>query len=214
ALMENLERRAELFAALNDVEHEYWLENSEAKKYVRELLLFKVKQMTPLLFAAFEMLSQADFVRVLRLVSVISFRYTIISGLNTNDLEPVYHRAAKALLTKQVSTPGQVFDQLRNIYVPDDRFIGNFTEIEIDTGGQRKRLAKYILCRLETDQSGVSRDYEADTGTIEHILPENAAAEWDTLFLPDRQKDFVYRLGNLTLLEGKLNRDIGNGLLQ
>ncbi|MHB0990217.1 MAG: DUF262 domain-containing protein [Burkholderiales bacterium] len=212
-LMENLERRAELFAALNDVEHEYWLENSEAKKYVRELLLFKVKQMTPLLFAAFEMLSQADFVRVLKLVSVISFRYTIISGLNTNDLEPVYHRAAKALLTKQVSTPGQVFDQLRNIYVPDDRFIGNFTEIEIDTGGQRKRLAKYILCRLETDQSGVSRDYEADTGTIEHILPENAAAEWDTLFSPDRQKDFVYRLGNLTLLEGKLNRDIGNGLL-
>jgi len=213
ALMESLEARAELFAALNDAEHEYWLDNADAKPYVRELLLFKVRQMTPLLFAAYETLSSADFVRVLKLVSVISFRYTIISGLNTNDLEPVYHRAAKGLLSRQISRPAEVFEQLRDIYVPDEKFLRDFEVKELSTSGQRRRLAKYVLCRLETDASGVHRDHEADAGSIEHILPENPAADWSAYFSDERQKDFIYRVGNLTLLEPSLNRQVGNALL-
>ncbi len=210
ALMEALERRAELFAALNDVQHEYWIDNPEAKPYVRELLLFRVKQMTPLLFAAYEKFSAADFVRVLKFVGVISFRYSVIGGLNTNALEPAYHWAAKALLSGQARTPAEAFALLNDIYVPDEKFKLEFEVKEIDTSGQRKKLAKYILCRLETDKTGVARDYETDTGTLEHILPENPAAEWDAFFTPERQKDFIYRIGNLTLLEASLNRGIGN----
>jgi len=212
-LMDELEKRAELFAAINDAEHEYWLDNAEAKPYIRELLLFKVKQMTPLLFAAYEKLDSMDFVRVLKLVSVISFRYTIIGSLNTNDLEPAYHRAAKALLTHKINRPAEVFEQLRDIYVPDDKFSRDFETSEIAASGQSKRLAKYILCRLETDATGVPRDYEADAGSIEHILPENPSAAWTQYFSEERQKDFIDRLGNLTLLEPTLNRQVGNVLL-
>jgi uncharacterized protein with ParB-like and HNH nuclease domain len=212
-LMDELEARAELFAAINDIEHEYWLDNTQAKPYVRELLLFKVRQMTPLLFAAHEKLSAIDFVRVLKLIGVISFRYTIIGGLNTNDLEPVYHRAAKALLTNKISRPAEVFEQLRDIYVPDDRFSRDFETCEVSTSGQSKRLTKYILCRLEADMTGIQRDYEVDTGSIEHILPENPAHDWAQYFAEERQKDFIDRLGNLTLLEPSLNRQVDNVLL-
>jgi hypothetical protein len=210
ALMEALERRAELFAALNDGEHEYWLDNREAKPYVRELLLFKVRQMTPLLFAAYEMLDPADFVRILKLVSVISFRYTVIGGLNTNELEPVYHRAANALLSREATRPAEVFELLRDIYVPDEKFRRDFEISEINTTGQRGKLAKYILCCLEIDLSDIQRDYEADTGSIEHILPENPSSDWLPCFAEERQKDFIYRIGNLTLLEASLNRQNGN----
>lgn len=212
-LMKALEARAELFAAINDAEHEYWQENPDAKPYIRELLLFKVRQMTPLLFAAYERLSPSDFVRVLKLVSVISFRYTVISSLNTNDLEPTYHRVAQALLTGQSSSPADVFKALGTIYVSDEKFKRDFETKEISTTGQRKRLSKYILCRLETDASGTRHDYEADAGSIEHILPENPSTEWAKFFPEERQKDFIYRIGNLTLLEPSLNRQIGNTLL-
>ncbi|MDR1276990.1 MAG: DUF262 domain-containing HNH endonuclease family protein [Candidatus Accumulibacter sp.] len=213
ALMDAIERRAELFAAINDAEHEYWQENPPAKPYVRELLLFRASQMTPLLFAAYEKLDPADFVRVLKLVSVISFRYTIVGGLNTNALEPVYHRAAKALLTDQISSPAEIFKYLRDIYVEDEKFRRDFEIKEIVTSGQSKRIAKYVLCKLETSATGVPRDYEADTATIEHILPENPSAAWIPYFTEERQKDFTYRLGNLSLLEPALNRQAGNGLL-
>jgi hypothetical protein len=213
ALMDDLERRAELFAALNDADHEYWLERRDARPYVRELILFRVRQTTPLLFAAFERFEPADFVRVLKLLSVVSFRYTVVSGLNTNELEPVYHRAAKAVLDGRVTTPAEVFAEIRGIYVGDEAFERDFGALDLDTSGQRKRLVKYVLCKLESDASGVARDYEADTGTIEHILPENPGVEWDAYFDPQRQAEQVYRLGNLTLLEASLNRQVGNQLL-
>ncbi len=212
-LMQALEGRAELFSALNDTEHEYWLELPQAKRYIRELQLFKVRQMTPLLFAAWEKLQPPDFVRVLKLVSVISFRYTVISGLNTNELEPVYHKAAKSLLSGQATSPAEVFQHLKPIYVTDEKFTRDFAGKEIETTGQRKRLAKFVLCALESDVSGKPCDYETDPGTIEHILPENPSGEWDASFSPERQADFIYRIGNLTLLEANLNRLVGNGLL-
>lgn len=47
-----LEARAELFAALTDVDHGYWIDRPEARRFVRELHLFRARQMTPVLFAA------------------------------------------------------------------------------------------------------------------------------------------------------------------
>ena len=88
-LLDQLESRAELFAAVLDSSHGYWIELPEAKPYIREINLFRVQQMMPLLVHRLGAIShESDFVRVLKLVSVISFRYTIVSGLNTNPLEP------------------------------------------------------------------------------------------------------------------------------
>lgn len=209
-LMEALEARAELFAALSDADHEYWLSVPEARRHVEELLLFRVKQPTPLLFAAYERLSPTDFVRVLRLVSVVSFRYTVVGGLNTNELEPVYHRAAKAVLDRVATRVDDVFQLLRVIYVDDEAFERDFAQLDIDTSGQRKRLAKYVLCRLETQASGVQRHFLNDSGTIEHILPENPGDTWTEQFDADRHLSHIYRLGNLSLLEPSLNRQAGN----
>ena len=54
--------------------HGYWTDLPGARPYIRELNLFHVQQMMPLLFAVWERFPDADFVRVLKLVSVISFR--------------------------------------------------------------------------------------------------------------------------------------------
>ncbi|MDZ4236699.1 MAG: DUF262 domain-containing HNH endonuclease family protein [Hydrogenophaga sp.] len=210
ALMDALEQRADLFAAMDDTAHELWLERPAAKPYVRDLQLFGVRQHMPLVFAAWERLSADDFVRVLKLLRVIAVRYTVIGGLNTNELEPVYHRAAKALLDNAIRTPAEVFHELRGIYVDDEKFIRDFSHKEMDTAGRRKKVVKYLLCELEADASNTARDWETDPATIEHILPENPSSQWDEAFNPERQKDFIYRLGNLMLLEPSINRSCQN----
>jgi uncharacterized protein DUF1524 len=213
-LMEALEGRAELFTALADPNHGYWIELPAARPFVSELNLFRVRQMTPLLFAAWEKLSKENFVGILRLVSVISFRYSVVSGLNTNALEPVYHGAAKSVLDGSARTPAEVFAQLRPIYVDDTRFEQEFARFPIDTSGQRKRVAKYVLARLESDASGRACDPDTDPGTIEHILPENPAEVWEASFPPSQWESMIYRLGNLTLLEPSANRRVGNAEYQ
>lgn len=209
-LMDALEGRAELFAALSDPSHGYWIDSPECQQYIRELTLFRVRQMTPLLFAASERLLPAAFTSVLRLVSVISFRYSVVSGLNPNALEPVYYDASRAVLDGRARTPAQVFDRLKPIYVDDDKFALDMARLVIETSGPRRRLAKYVLARLENDASGRSCDPDTDPGTIEHVLPENPSEIWEESFPRAQWDGAIDRLGNLTLLEASFNRRLGN----
>jgi Protein of unknown function DUF262/Protein of unknown function (DUF1524) len=209
-LLSALESRAELFTALFDANHGYWAELLTAKPFIRELNLFRVRQMTPLLFAAWERFAKDDFVRLLKLVSVISFRYSVISSLNPNALEPVYHQAAKAVLDGAVEKPKQIFERLKSIYVDDAKFEQDFAVFSFDAPNRQQKLAKYVFARLEHDASGRACDPDTDPGTIEHILPENPLDEWIEYFPREFWDDAVYRLGNLTLLESPVNRRVAN----
>ena len=92
----------------------------------------------------------------------------------------------------------------------DLKFEQDFARFVIDTSGQRKRIAKYVLARLESDASHRDVDADTDPGTIEHLLPENPAEDWTPSFPRENWEAAVYRLGNLTLLEPAANRRIGN----
>ena len=207
-LLSALEDRAELFSALADSNHEFWMERPEAKQYIRDLMLFRARQVTPLLFAAWERFSPDDFVRVLKLASVVSFRY-LVSRRNPNKLESVYPDAAKAILDGHAGRPGAVFARLRPIYVDDGTFESNFAVYAINPRG-RKKLLKYILCRLEEDAGGTARDPEAEPASIEHILPQNPSGDWADAFSPLEQEAAANRIGNTTLLESAVNRNIGS----
>ena len=208
--MTTLESRAELFAALSDVNHGYWNDLPKAKPLVQELNLFGARQMTPVFFAAWGRFSDEDFVRLLKLASVISFRYSIVSALNPNRLEGVCHLAAKAVLDEQAHRPRAVFKKLSPIYVDDDRFENNFAQWTVSTRGKRKALTKYVLAVLESDAGSRAVDAQTDPATLEHVLPENPAGEWAEVFPAERWDMSVERLGNLTLLERELNRNLGS----
>jgi hypothetical protein len=209
-LLDELERRAELFVAVGDPNHGYWVDLPAAKPYIRELTLFRVRQMMPLLFAAWESFSPDNFVSVLRMVSVLLFRYTVVSSRNPSALEAAFHYAAKPVADGEVTTPAGVFERLKPNYVDDAKTRQDFSSLEVGTSGRKRRLAKYILARLEADASDRACDPDTDPGTIEHILPENPTDEWEETFDPARWDTSVYRLGNLTLLESAANRSIGN----
>ena len=205
-----LENRAELFAALVDVNHGYWSDRPGARQFVRELNLFGARQMTPVFFAAWGAFSDDDFVRLLKLASVIAFRYSVVSSLNPNLLERVCHLAAKAVLDGQATRPGAVFRHLRPLYVDDDRFESDFARWTVGTRGRRGKVARYVLARLETDAGERAVDPETDPATVEHVLPENPAGAWAGVFPPERWEAAVDRLGNLTLLERTRNRNVGS----
>ncbi len=212
-LLGNLESRADLFAAIRDPHHGYWMERPGARPYIRELVLFGARQMTPLLFAAWESFSDRDFVRLLKMIATITFRYSVVSRLYGAKLEPAYHRAAKAVARGEARTPRQVFELLKPVYVDDEKVRHDFARLALGSAGRRK-LAKYVLARLESDATGRACDADTDPGTVEHILPENPADAWREAFAPRLWDSMVCRLGNLTLLEAGANRQVGNAAYQ
>lgn len=207
-LLDRLENYSSLFVALDNPHDEFWDDTPNNRLYIRELELFRVRQVYPALFAAYQRFSSEDFTRLLKLATTISFRYSIVSGLNPNELETVYNNVAIAIANGNIVSPKQAFEALRPVYVADEKFKQDFSLLSISTQGQKKKLVKYILSKLETDLS--KRELVEDSFSIEHILPEVPTPEWRQNFRGDREvEEMIYRLGNLTPLEPSFNRDIG-----
>ena len=207
-LLDGLENYSSLFIALSNSHDEFWRDTPENKPYIREIELFRVKQAYPILFAAYEKFSPEDFTRLLKLVCVVSFRYTVVSHLNPNELEALYNKIAISVNSEEIKKPRQVFDRLRSVYVPDDKFAQDFSLLSISTKGQKKKLVRYILYKLEKDACQL--DVNEDSFSIEHILPESPTDAWRQKFTEAQLEEMPYRLGNLTPLEPSLNRQIGN----
>ena len=146
-----------------------------------------------MLFAAWERFSPDDLVRALKLASVVSFRY-LVSRRNPNALEHVYPETAKAILDGHANRPGAVFARLRPIYVDAGAFESSFAMYSINARG-RKKLLKYILCRLEEDAGGIARDPEAEPASIEHRLPQNPTGDWLHAFSPLELEVALNRIG-------------------
>lgn len=206
-LLDQLENYSSLFIALSNPNDEFWRDTPSNRPYIRELDLFRVKQVYSTLFAAYQRFAPEDFTRLLKLAAVISFRYSIVSSLNPNELETLYNTVAIAITRENITSPRQVFEVLRPVYVQDEKFQQDFSLLLISTKGQKRKLVRYILGRLEADISGI--EVTEDSFSIEHILPEVPTDEWRQNFTDTQVEEMVYRLGNLTPLEPQLNRLIG-----
>jgi len=209
-LLDQLENYSSLFIALGNSNDEFWRDTPENRPYIRELELFRVKQAYSTLFAAYKKFSPENFTRLLKLVCVLSFRYTVVSSLNPNELETLYNKVAIAITNGETTNPRQVFDGLRSVYVSDEKFLQDFSLLSISTKGQKKKLVRYILCKLEADASHI--DVDEDSFSIEHILPESPTDGWRQNFTDTQVEEMTYRIGNLIPLEPNLNRQVGNEL--
>ena len=206
ALLDDLLPYAEFFAFLSDGNHEYWNGHPNAKRHVRDLILFKSKQMTPALFAAHKAFSFSEFEKFLRYVVSFLFRYTIVGGRNTNALEPASSTVAQAILNGRATSARDAATVLSELYINDDQLKSEFQQVRLPTTQQNRKIIKYILCNIEEALSGRSCDVDGDAGSIEHIWPQSGRNVSGSL----KDDDLIGSIGNLTLLSVLENRKTGS----
>ena len=214
-LLRDLESFSSMYIALQDPFSQEWKGNRERFKRIREFKLFGVKQQLPLLMISKVNFTDVEFDKLLKLLTVITFRYNVIGSRQANVMEDLYNSVAQKVYKKTITTANQVFTELKSLYVSDNDFKNDFSTIQLYSYGRDKKLARYILFEIENLlMQGGDRDYEYDPATIEHILPENPPERWDQLFLPIIQENYIYRIGNYTLLEDHLNIECGDALIE
>lgn len=209
-LIRELEKAADIYNSFEEPEDEKW--NDNEKKFIKELLLFRVVQPKPLLLTCFLKLKTEEFDKVLRDIIKISFRYNIICGLNPNLLEDAYNKAAVKVYNGVYNSAREVFNDLNSagIYVNDGKFTNSFL-LKTFENSKSKNIVKYILLSIDNFKSGKSYDpLAAEPATIEHILPENPLESWYSSFNKDSIEEWIYRLGNLAVIEPKLNKRMSN----
>jgi len=208
ALLRDMDRDADIYAALGDANDPMW--NLDQRKHIAELVMFNIRQPHALLLAARRTLNDTDFTRILRACSIVSFRYNVIGNLATNEQERVYNSIAERIAKQELTNVADIIRALRQVYPTDEQFRGAFSEKQVRTTSARNRqVMRYILFEVERHVANQAFDYASDKYTIEHILPEHPNESWTT-FTDEQVDRCVYRIGNLTPLEATANRDIGN----
>lgn len=208
-LLKRLDDLSYLAAALDDAHHPLWAEMPSARDSVRALNLFGVTQFRPIVYAAWQLPDTNELLpAILKDLSALSFRYSVIGQLNPNLLEKAYNDIAVRITARELTTAFAVRAELKKVAPADDEFANAFATRAL-SARSRRRLIMYVLCELERQRYGTDLDFETTTATIEHVLPARGATSY-LAFPGDLHDRFVDRLGNYLLLEPKLNRDLGN----
>ncbi len=207
-LLRDLVQKADIYKALLNPNDELWGGNNEIINSLEELRIFGAKQPVSLLIAAYSNLPQEQFIKILKICSIIYMRYNVIGGLNPNDQENVFNRISNIISTEKTFNKSDFSE----IYPSDEEFEASFLNKELGNNSRNRKVIKYILTKIENHISGLDYDVTSEKNSIEHILPENPTVEWD---VDDEVVERCrYRLGNLTLLEKVKNNNLQNAVYQ
>jgi hypothetical protein len=159
-----------------------------------------------------------DFLLAIKSAEKIAFRWAIC-GENAQQLETKFQNYAHELLPSNLENLKQVCTRLIMDSPPDEAFNAAFTT----RSSRDTRMQAYVmrsLCYGITGSDVTTSRYEV---SIEHIAPQNplpeSAAEWYEKVAPVENsddgptyEDYVYRWGNITILEKKLNSSVGQNI--
>ena len=203
-LLDDLISYSDIYMALTDGNDEMWTDN-DVKENVALLNLFRLKQPFSLLMAAKKNLSDNEFKRVLKAVITMCFRYNVICDRNPNDQEGPFNALAQSIsLYKTVE-----LQKLSSIMVDDAEFKTAFKEKIFPYNSRNAKVVKYILGKIEHFKGSTQAvRFDDDNVSIEHIYPQNPSDEWE--LDESKMQRYIFRLGNMCLLEKGLNRDIQN----
>ncbi len=203
-LLDDLIAYSDIYMALTDENDEMWTD-AEVKENIGLLNLFRLKQPFSLLMAAKKNLADNEFKRVLKTVIMMCFRYNVICDRNPNDQETPFNALAQSISIEKVVD----LKKLSSIMVDDAEFKSAFKEKSFPYNSRNAKVVKYILGKIERFKGSTqSVHYNDDNVSIEHIYPQNPTDEWE--LDETKMQRYIFRLGNICLLEKNLNRDIQN----
>jgi hypothetical protein len=211
-LLEQLVKYAQIYNALLDPEDELWRNDKAIKENVNTLLLFEVPVSYPLLMAAYQKFNWDEFKILLNGIVAISFRYKVIGKQLVNDMERAYCKTANRVYEREIKNAADTFEDLGDLYLPDDIFKGYFKLRTFNTTNNvQKKIARYILNKIECElQHGLNLNCLKTEANIEHIVPERFTEDCKELFTEEEHSKMVEKLGNHTLLEPKKSNRAAN----
>ena len=165
-----------------------------------------------------------DPYKFFQFIEKFTFQYSVVCKLPGNRLEKIYSKAALDIQEAAKTGPNDktrqklqsifsgIQNDLKDISPSENVFLEYFPDISYKNNEETRRLIKYILNKFnsyyqKTDEYVINYS----SVNIEHVLPQTPDKDWG-LSKKDI-KDYVNRLGNLTLLSQVLNSKAQNSVV-
>jgi uncharacterized protein with ParB-like and HNH nuclease domain len=205
--LDELKDEAEYYEALLNPSKDFWGRKSEEiAELLEELQLLSKQQPLPLLMSSCDedKFPTNEFIKLIRLCINFIFRYLTIAERENKELERLFSEMAIDIREGKIKNTKEIKARMLKAGVDNESFSKDFSKKQIKSA----KVAKYILNKIENH---IGRDSEkvAKKITLEHILPKTPDREWKEYLekLSMDKDDYVYRLGNMTLLLEKQNRE-------
>ncbi|MDB5278385.1 MAG: hypothetical protein JWR61_3340 [Ferruginibacter sp.] len=172
-------------------------------KYLKDIRELGANLLYPPLLSSITVYNNDDFTQICKSIIVLFVRYNLIGKLENSPLETFCYNIARDI--RGGLSCNDAIQRMREILPSDNQFRHQFLQAVIS----RRDSARYILREIETKKR---RTAELEVGPpsrvhIEHIYPQTPieGQRWAN------HVSQINRIGNLTLLDRRLNAAIKNG---
>ncbi len=207
---------SEYYAALTSMRHHLWgAFPHEEQPPIRELIetieILRHEQIFIVLLAGLE-IDKHNFPALLRMLVIFVFRYTTICNFSPSHLlQPFINTAHEIREQKHADTVALFTKYIAPLYPEDRQFHSAFSRKLVRSNAQ----ARYILAKINdflSPHPSMKTENDPYATDLEHILPKRYGEAWEVnrKEFPGGIDKYVYRLGNMTLIAAKLNRNVGN----
>jgi uncharacterized protein with ParB-like and HNH nuclease domain len=195
----NLADNAEIYRNLITAQAEDELSN----KYLKDIRELGANLLYPSMLSAISTYSTEEFAIVCRNLINLYVRYSVIGRLENSPLETFCYNLAKDI--RNGLSIADLIERLKERAPTDEQFRSQFSQTSVS----RRDSARYILRELELNKRR-TRELEVAPPSrvqVEHIYPQTPLADerWNN------HNSMLNRIGNLTLLDRRLNASIKNG---
>lgn len=204
--IQGLVKAQTVYVALREPESPFWADvNVEVRDALYAYRRFGFEASFPVLIAAFQTWKKVDAAKLLVKVAKWSVRAQFAGRLGGGVAEEAFGEAAARISDKTVTNQTGARDLIGRLIPADPEFKLAFTTY----GDISVSRAKYLLAMLEKasdEKSGRPEralEWYSRTVTIEHVLPQSAHN-------PTADPTVINQIGNLALLEKKLNHHAGS----
>jgi len=208
-LSEDLSSLARVYNNLEFPKTGDYFENEEVRRDLISLNRLGAKSYYPIVLAIVSKGKDVSKLhKVLETLETLVVRNFVISGLTANKYEVFFAKAAMNYYSDVIDIE-TLINSLNKKMVSDSEFRNNFTTAIV----KQREVIRYLLRKLNSvyvgfDEVEVVRDNDAVH--IEHIFPQRPHKDTWTSFDDVESTEYLWRIGNLTLLSKKLNQKIAN----
>lgn len=181
-----------------------------AEPYVKALVKnLSADKAYPLLLSGLQCLSESDYAKLCNSIVALVLRHSLIANLNPSALEDTLYGVARMIrdLKSKGKTSATILHKakvaLKTIDPKRSQLSQGLADVYLT-----KSQAQYVMREIGNKLQSGTRAVEMGKTSIEHIFPEHAKkAEWPNY---DSMQPLIWHIGNLSLLEPKINKDVGN----
>lgn len=205
--VEDLVKAQEVYLALRDPDSSFWRRSDiDLRDALYGFRRFGFEASTPMLLAAFARWGKSDACKLLIKVAKWSIRAQVAGRLGGGVADEVFGETAKAISDGKAKNQAAVRALMARL-IPGDQ---EFKEAFISYGDVTPARAKYLLAMLEIAESMrlqkpvLPIEWFSRKVTIEHVLAASSVNQHPA------NATSVNKIGNLALLEKRLNHAAGN----